>query len=226
MPAKFNSFQTSPLSPHDYIVGYANTSPGGERRYTVAQIAEAVAGVQTRGAAIQESQKVFKHLEGRHGSNPTVTWLDTQLSHQLVVATNNPGIRIEASIAAASTSNHHAAMFRVERTIITANGLFQEAIVENALGIVETGRDYTPCAASANGWVNNARYSVGVNTRIDVIDPLQVPAGTAVRYTIQWWGWGNDIWYMINHNSNNPAAAGSPFVARAVSSITLTELAS
>jgi hypothetical protein len=226
MPAKFNTFNTGNVAMSDFLVGYTTAAAGGERRWTVQQLADSVAGIQTPGAQIQTSQFVFRNLHARQGSNPTVVWLDTPLTHQLITKTTNPFVRIQFMISTSTTDGNHPAMFRIKRTVLSGGNIVDN-IVPNALGVVETGRDYTPCAASANGYTSAGGYSVGVPCYVDVIDNQMIaPAGSTVKYTLQWWAWNNNNWIMINHAWVNPAAAGSQYIPRTVSTITLTEIAS
>lgn len=230
MPVKFNNFKADKPAKYDYVVGYNTASPGGERRWTIQQIAESLAGARTQDAPIQESQYVFKGISARQGSNPSVIWTDTPLTHTITTMDKNSKIRIEAAISSATSDRNHAIMYRIYRIYVAPGGDIVEGVLYPALynngqlAEWEEGRGYTPCTVCSNGWTNNAHYSVGSNTRIDYIDSPNQPEGTTVRYTIQWWGWYSDNWLCMNMNSNNPTR-DALYVPRTVSTINLTELA-
>lgn len=226
MPAKFNTFNTGSVNMTDYVVGYSTATSGGERRWTIQQIADSVAGVQTLGSQIQTSQNVIRYLANRQGTNPSVIWTDSPLVHQLKVKTTNPYVRIQAMISTASSNGNHPAMFRIIRKIVSGGSL-TESVVQNGQGTVESGKDYTACTSSANGYTSGNGYQPGVPCYIDVIDnQLNAPVGTAVKYTIQWWLWHTSNWAYMNYAWTNPGGTGNPYIGRTISSITLTEIAS
>jgi hypothetical protein len=95
MAINFNSFTegtTSNIQSNDYVVGFDNTSPGGERKWTVSTIANAVSGVMKTqlnkdisdstsvtilSATLSGSKMVAKAWAVLNGSNPPNTIINS-----------------------------------------------------------------------------------------------------------------------------------------------------
>jgi hypothetical protein len=77
MAINFNSFTegtTSNIQSNDYVVGFDNTSPGGERKWTVSTIANAVSGIMKT------------QLNNDISSSTSVTILSATLSASPIIA--------------------------------------------------------------------------------------------------------------------------------------------
>lgn len=221
MPVKFNQFNTGPLNMSDHLVGYTSATPGGERRWTVQQIADAVAGIQSKGAPIQVKQVIKRDVSTVAGTPNPGIWQDVPgLSCVIAARTLNPFFRIQAMVSCASNNGNHAPMFRLYRV---NQATLTEGVVANAIGIKPSDRPLQQAITTSLNSSGGPAYNPA-SVYLDIIDDqLTANPGNLVLYKLQWYIWNSVTGYI---NTGYAADTNNAYDAKAVSTITLTELAS
>ena len=136
MAINFNSFTegtTSNIQSNDYVVGFDNTSPGGERKWTVSTLANAVSGI-----------------------------MDAQLNNDIIANTTNVTV-LSASLSAARFSAKAWVNFNGSTTTPTVRSSYNVVSVTRATAGDNSGYyhvDGTYKINFATGTFANTNYAV------------------------------------------------------------------
>jgi hypothetical protein len=218
MAVNFNNFSDggTTISDNSYMVGFANTNTGGERKWSWGNFKNLIRGVSAPNGSnipVQMLQTVVNQKSTRLGSTDNNAWEDTPLTRAMTVRTTNPNIRIQSMISCSSNNGNHGPFFRISRTIgNTSTVVGVGTVLQN---------NQTAMTTSSPVGIGPA-YSVQ-NLYIDFIDNnVTINKGSSLTYTIQWWAWATSVRVYLNRGY---ADANAAYQGLATSTLTLTELA-